>query len=158
MCPPGLPSHGLKGAWADLTSALGPAEPGCGQRLPHQHPCSYRRVQPHLGHEVDPATGGIVDGVQLLEQDAGIGQGEVAVEEVVENIAVRDIQDLWMLVEVSGELGQRGRHRREKLGCVSCLSAPVLSTDTNRTHRFSWGQENIIHLAQGTSLVLTTPG
>ena len=72
---------------------------------------------------MDPAAGGVVDGVQLLEQDAGVGQGEVAIEEVVENIAVGDIEDLRVLVEIGGELRQGGRHRWEKLG-APWLSAP----------------------------------
>lgn len=88
---------------------------------------SHRWAPPHLGHEVDPAAGSIVNGIQLLEQDAGIGQGEVAVEKVVENITVGDIQDLWVLVEVSGQLRQRGRRGREKLGYalpLRSLSSP----------------------------------
>lgn len=43
---------------------------GCCSKRLHVH----RWVQSHLGHEVDPATGSIINSVQLLEQDTGIGQ------------------------------------------------------------------------------------
>lgn len=46
----------------------------------------------HLGHELDPAAGRVVNGVQLLQEGAGVGHGEVAVNQTPDDVIVRGIQ------------------------------------------------------------------
>lgn len=45
----------------------------------------------YLGHEVCPSTCGVVDGIQLLQQGAGVESGEVGAENAPEKLAVRGI-------------------------------------------------------------------
>lgn len=117
-------------------------------------------MQPHLGHEVDPAAGSIINGVQLLEQDAGVGQGEVAIEKAVQKVIVGDVQDLWVLVEVSSELQQCGRDGRGRLEYPLPFStAPVVNTDGTNTSQCSfWGWQDSTQTEQGDSLVLAKAG
>lgn len=117
-------------------------------------------MQPHLGHEVDPAAGSIINGVQLLEQDAGVGQGEVATEKAVQKVIVGDVQDLWVLVEVSGELEQGGRDGRGRLEYPLLFSAaPNMDTDgTNISQCPFWGWQDSTQSAQGDSPVLAKAG
>lgn len=59
---------------------------------------------PDLGHEVRPATCGVVDGVQLLQEGGGVGQGEVPLQQTAHQLAVRGIQQLGVSAQVRGQL------------------------------------------------------
>ena len=72
-----------------------------------------------LGHEVCPATGGVVNGVQLLQQGGGVGQGVVAIQQPTQQVTVRPIQQLRVTTQVRGQL-RRGGH--QKLCLCLCYS------------------------------------
>lgn len=69
-----------------------------------EHYGQNQESETHLGHELDPPAGGVVDGVQLLQERAGVGQREVALHEAAKQITVRNVQDIWVILKICSNL------------------------------------------------------
>lgn len=61
-------------------------------------------METHLGHEAAPRTGGVVDGIQLLQQPGGVGQTVVPRQQNLHQLAVGAAQQLRLLLDLRPEL------------------------------------------------------
>ena len=61
-----------------------------------------------LRHEARPATGGVVDSVQLLHESGGVREGVVSLQQTLDQHTVRRVQQLWVALQLLGQLGAEG--------------------------------------------------
>lgn len=75
-----------------------------------------RRASTHLGHELDPATSGIVNGVQLLQEGRATGQGEAVLAQGRRQVSESQVQCFRAQPQLSCVLGGKAAQR------VTCMA------------------------------------
>lgn len=71
-----------------------------------------------LRHEARPAAGGVVDGVQLLQQGGGVRETVVSFHQTLHQLAVCAIQQLGVLLKLRGQLEREETEDEWSLMCA----------------------------------------